>query len=1240
MKWIRRWAGRARGTRGFAGLACLLLLAARPAAAQTVYTWNGGDIVTGSITPSTVSTINPADTFNIATGADHDFNGARLTNNGTVNWQAGNLRSGNGGGITNNAAWNDGSNGFQINSAFGGASTTFTNSATGVYTKTAGTTDFTIGFTNAGTINVTGGTLNLDAGGTFTNGSVLSASGTGVLQLKAGTLVMTGSITATNFLFNGGNFAGDQTFVNSTLNWQGGSWNSGNTTTLAPTTTLNVISGNDHDFSNHAIVNNGTVNWQTGNLRSGNGGGITNNATWNDSVVSYQVNSAFGGGTATFVNAAGATYNKTGGTTDFTIGFTNAGTLNVTNGTLNLDAGGTFTNGSVVGATGSGVLQLLAGTLTMTGNITATNFLFNGGTLAGDQTFLNSLLNWQGGNWNSTNTTTIGATTTLNIISGNDHDFSNHAIVNNGTINWQTGNLRSGNGGSLTNNATWNDTVVSFQINNAYGGAGATFVNGAGGSYNKISGLTSFEVPFTNYGTVAVTGGTLNLDQGGTFYAGSTIGSSGLGVVQLTNGVLGGGGTGGFTATNLVLAGGQVADGVTFLGTTNWTGTNFNTSGISTVGAAGVLNIVGGNDHDYSNHTMVNNGTINWQAGNVRSGNGGLFTNNGVWNDSANSYAINDAYGGAGTVFHNAAGGLYNKTAGSTTIADGVLVNDGTISVSGGVLSLVGGTLNAGSSIGSSGSGVVQLASGLLTVNGNVNVQNLQINGGQLTGVETFAGTLTWNAGNLNTAGTMVIGGGSTLTIAGGSDHDYSAHTLVNDGSVNWLAGNLRSGNGGSFTNNGVWNDSANNYAINDAYGGAAATFLNAGGGVYNKTAGSTTIADGVLVNDGTISVSGGVLSLIGGTLDNGSTIGSSGAGTVQLTSGVLTASGVVNVQNFLFNGGQITGTQTFQGSLSWVGGNLNTGGTMTIGNAGLLDITSGNDHDFNAHPIVNAGTVDWISGNLRTGNGATITNYGIWNDSGSTYAINGAFGGAPVTFVNAVGGTYDKTAGSSSIQIPVVNLGLINITGGTLALTSSYADAAGQIALATGTTFSSSNALSFSAGSLLSGTGTVAAPSIAMSGAINPGTPTSAGQLTLNGNLVLLAPAFTDFVIGGVTQGSQYGYLSVNGSLTLGGNLQLSFINGFESSVNSSMTFDLISSTSLSSSFLNVANGSRLTTADGLGSFVVNYGPTSAFGVNDVVLTNFASIPEPSTWALFILGGSGALAFMVRQRRAPSRRV
>jgi hypothetical protein len=64
------------------------------------------------------------------------------------------------------------------------------------------------------------------------------------------------------------------------------------------------------------------------------------------------------------------------------------------------------------------------------------------------------------------------------------------------------------------------------------------------------------------------------------------------------------------------------------------------------------------------------------------------------------------------------------------------------------------------------------------------------------------------------------------------------------------------------------------------------------------------------------------------------------------------------------------------------------------------------------------------------------------------------------------------------------------------------------------------------------------------------------------------------------------------------------------------------------------VANGARLFTTDHLSSFQVNYGPGSGLGINSVVLSNFSAVPEPSTWALMIVGGVVAVGTAWQRRR------
>lgn len=1013
-------------------------------------------------------------------------------------------------------------------------------------------------------------------------------------------------------------------------------WTSGNilsgvitpsgATTFAANDTLAIVSAANHDIAGNTVVNHGTVNWSAGTIRGG--ASFTNNGQFNDAATA-SFNADFGGWT--FQNSAGATYTKSSGTTTVSVPFANSGTLLVTGGTLNLDAGGTFSSGSTAGSSGSGVLQLTGGTLTLSGTVATNNLVLNGGTVSGTHT-VTGLISWLAGTLNSSGITTIASGSNLTISGSGNRDFASHSIVNNGTIAWSGGVLRSGSGGNITNQAAFNDSATA-EMNNDYGGATSTFINAASGLYTKSAGTTVFSVPFINYGTVTVSGGTLSLGNGGTFHDGSIIGSTGSGVAQLTGGVLTAGGSAGFTANNFILNGGQVSGNVTFLGTTQWVAGNLNTPGTATVGAGATLAIANAANHDFAGHAIVNLGTVTWSNGALRSGSGGTLTNQATWSDSGSGLVMNNDYGGATSTFINAVSGNYTKTAGSTTFQV-PLLNYGTIAVSGGTLNLAsGGTFYDGSVIGSSGSGLVQLTGGTLTASGTTGFTagGFRLAAGSVSGDTIFRGSTEWAGSTFNTSGTATIASGASLTLINATNHDFAGHAIVNQGTVNWTSGNLRSGSGGTFTNQALVIDTAGGAEFNNDYGGATASFVNSPTGTYQKTSGATTFSTGTFVNQGTISVTGGALYLNNSVFSSGSTVGSSGPGTVSLIGGTLAASGTITAQNFLFNGGEITGTQTFQGTLSWLSGNLNNTGSTTIGPAATLTIANAVNHDFNGHAIVNQGTVNWTFGPLRSGGGGTITNSGTWNDSAFGVTINSDYGGALPQFINTSSGVYRKTSGSTTISVPVTNQGRFEISGGALAVTSNFTST-GTVDVGSGATFTASQPLSTPAGAVLRGGGQVTAPSFGLAGALQPGTQGTAGLLTLNGATTFLAGATVAFDLGGTSSATGYDRLEVNGTLALGGNLSVGFINGFNSSVTGNMTFDLVGATSLSGSFANVVNGATLLTSDGFGMFRVNYGSLSAFSANSVVLSNFVAVPEPSTWAL-MLSGSAAVALSLRRR-------
>jgi hypothetical protein len=126
-----------------------------------------------------------------------------------------------------------------------------------------------------------------------------------------------------------------------------------------------------------------------------------------------------------------------------------------------------------------------------------------------------------------------------------------------------------------------------------------------------------------------------------------------------------------------------------------------------------------------------------------------------------------------------------------------------------------------------------------------------------------------------------------------------------------------------------------------------------------------------------------------------------------------------------------------------------------------------------------------------------------------------------------------------------------------------------------------------------------------------------SAGGTTITGSYIQQSAATLEIEIGGTIPMLQHDLVNVLGAVTLGGQLQLSLIDGFVPGPESIFTV-LGASGNMTGEFSNIASGQRLFTTDGFGSFLVHYGIGSAFNPRQVVLSNFQSIPEPTTLVLF----------------------
>ena len=783
---------------------------------------------------------------------------------------------------------------------------------------------------------------------------------------------------------------------------------------------------------------------------------------------------------------------------------------------------------------------------------------------------------------------------------------------------------------------------------------------------------------------------------------------------------------------NLTFSGGNIggAATLTLTGTGSvWSGGSMNGTGTLTIQSGAAL-AISTNTHDFNQRAIVNNGTLTWSGGTLRTGSGGSITNNGTFTDTA-SDSLQNAFGGA-LGFTNA--GTYNKNAAGTTTIGLSFANSGTVNVNSGTLNLnAGGSDASGAKLNvasgaalafSSGSftfasaadlvdsggayfvsgGNLSFAAGTLTLpaltlsggslgftTGGLTLTTLALSGGSLGGAGSYTVTnltqtggsingsgnvtltgpgSTWSGGDMNGTGTLTIQSGAALAISTNT-HDFNQRAIVNNGTLTWSGGTLRTGSGGSITNNGTFTDTASD-SLQNAFGGALG-FTNAG--TYNKNAAGTTTIGLSFANSGTVNVNSGTLNLNAGgsssanfatasgattifsnsyTLSSGATL--TGLGQYTQTGGTLTIAGATTVTNFAQSGGTIaingtlslgnflmtggnvsgTGTLNVSGPFTWSGTTLNGPGIFNA-NGGISLI--GNVSIYNAQTLNLAGTSTWSGGTIYEGTGAILNNAGTFNLTSNDSFYN-YYGGTRMTLNNS--GTLTKSGGTGTSNIDAVfnNTGSVSVSTGTLEFAGTFAQSGSSSTLkvSNGATlrFDQSGGLALAAGSLI-GSGNVVG-NVTSSGVISPSSSSfnpaaTPGQLNLTGDLSLLAVSSLLFELGsGTKPGTDYDFIAVSGATALGGaQLNVGLTSGFSAAAGQTFTL-LTASGGLSGTFANVPNGQILFVNGG--SFLVNYGAGSAFATNSLVLSNFVPVPEPATWTL-LLAGCGTLLISLRRRKS-----
>lgn len=551
----------------------------------------------------------------------------------------------------------------------------------------------------------------------------------------------------------------------------------------------------------------------------------------------------------------------------------------------------------------------------------------------------------------------------------------------------------------------------------------------------------------------------------------------------------------------------------------------------------------------------------------------------------------------------------------------------------------------------------------------------------------TINGLFTWEAGSISSDITIeALGGVSFTTSASKSlntaqgSSSFFAPIINSSGPGLWTGGTIGGQQIVPRTSGGQFNNLA--AATFTATAGGQSfkpAFNNFGNFISNPGAGQTIKFD-FFQNDGTVTVQSGDLFLDGfpnqinrisggdfevesgatlrlGSYDLLATSSVSGAGNVRLLmasnqgnfirgtyaiTGETSLEGSVNLIQDISTGTLVVGTNALKissgeinvsGQTTWLGNLSGTGGDGVVNAAGGLDFAQvGTIRIIDDLTVNLGGTSTWSgAGGISLEDRARINVL-----AGATWNIGGArtLSGEPDSQL-VISGTLSKSGGGAlNVSAPTTSTGLVVVgSGSDIAFTGGFTQTAGELRLEGGAT----DGLIDLQGGLLTGFGEMRFLDSAARIELGLASTGGIGELEITQRLDLLDGGIVVFDLAG-TAATQFDRIfsedtfPSEGDFTLGGDLAVAFLNGFQSSVSASDTFEIILAPLLiDGQFMNVAPGERLTTSDGFGSFIVNYGATSLFGSNKVVLSDFQAIPEPATVLLLALG---ALAFAARRWR------
>jgi hypothetical protein len=438
----------------------------------------------------------------------------------------------------------------------------------------------------------------------------------------------------------------------------------------------------------------------------------------------------------------------------------------------------------------------------------------------------------------------------------------------------------------------------------------------------------------------------------------------------------------------------------------------------------------------------------------------------------------------------------------------------------------------------------------------------------QLNVVDDFAHDLT--AGTINNSGAFTWSNGATLSIDSGATFNNLAggtfYCLITNTSTDGsIAGS------GVFNNAGTFRKAAGVNGIVFAPSGSGPAFNNSG--LLQVLSGYVQLSGGT--NTGTFDLSGGELWF--GYFTNSINSGAQFTGTNfvrEVGPGSMFVNTSLALPNFELGNSATAvldgpGNLTVSNACNVTGGTIQGSGTLTIPSGAALNV---NGFVFWSQRTINNSATTTIAGSgaIATQGGGVFNNlsggvFDIQNDNGIGYSS-----GSPAAFNNF--GLLEKSAGAGSSPFSALftNSATVQIESGTIYFTPNFEQIAGATTVASNAILRVGS-LALLDGGTLSGLGTVSG-ALSNAAVVAPG---PFGALTVVGNYTQGGLGVLQTTLGGAAAG-QYSRLSVTGSASLAGAMDVALLNGFTPVVGD--IFGVISaSTGFSGGFSTLAGNHEL---------------------------------------------------------------